>query len=373
MLGHDVLKQFHLVAASGGGTITLAELLLNKSLATGVKDWGSNSRWRKEISAPKKLWRRKFSVDSKHVAVRRWLGEVGEVRMAALPGLVQKKGGWSPHFQICAYDADRKRAEFFRSLLTSKAASDTAAGNNPKLADVVHAATTSPMCPFDGPAIVDSTSFWIGAVAGLYNPILAAVTEALANGEKALDIQVLSIGTGTLRLPKWKGRGDRRLMLNEKNLAEDKEAFQRATLCDPPDSATFVAHVALGEDLPLSTEKVVSGSVVRLCPVIRPTGNAEVGNWAAPKDFTVAEFQRLISLEKMTVDQRVIELVQRYGEKWVKDEVGNQAIRVNSRFSCEVGHEKFSEAKKAWWQLTGYVASTEVASPSQSDEPQVAA
>jgi hypothetical protein len=292
--------------------------------------------------------------------------------MAELPGLVQARGGRSPHFQICAYDADRRRAEFFRSLLTSKAASDTAAGNNPTLADVIHAATTSPLCPFDGPAVVDGTGFWVGAVGGFYNPIIAAVTEALANGEKYPDIQVLSIGSATLRLPK-KGRGDPRLMSPRKNLAGDWDGFQRATLSDPPDSATFVAHVALGEDLPPSTQQVVSGSVVRLCPIVRPNGKEEVGTWTLPDGFSFTDFQELARLDKTTVDEKVMTLVRRYGQKWVKDEACNQAIRVNSRFTCEVGHERFSDAKKAWWLLTGYVPSTEIGSPSEPNEPKAAA
>jgi hypothetical protein len=371
-LGHDVLKEFQLVAVSGGGAITLAELLLNKSLATIVKDWGSDIVRRKEIFAPRKFWGG-YSASKKHDAVRRFLGKTGEHQMAALPGLVQAQGGRSAAFLVCAFDADRKRAEFFRSYLTSRAASDTAAGNNPKLADVIHAATTSPMSPFDGPAVVNDTGFWVAAVAGLYNPVLAAITEALANGEKALDIQVLSIGSGTARLPKRKRRGAKHLTLGENNLASDKDALTRSILHDPADSSTFVAHVALGEDLPPSSQQVVSGSVVRLNPVIRPIGKIELQNWAAPSEFTADEFDQLAKLDKTAVDKRTIDLVRRYGEKWLKDEVNNEPIRVNSRFNCEVGHEKFSRAKKAWWQLTGYTLSAESTSPSPASEPSAAA
>lgn len=56
--GHDVLKQFHLVAASGGGAITLAELILDRSPAAIAANWGSKAKWRKEIFAPTKWWRR---------------------------------------------------------------------------------------------------------------------------------------------------------------------------------------------------------------------------------------------------------------------------------------------------------------------------
>jgi hypothetical protein len=120
--GHSVLKEFQLVAASGGGAITLGELLLDKPLETIAKDWGSAAGRRKEIFAPRKLWGG-YSASKKHDAVRRFLAKVGEHEMAALPGLVQAQGGWSPTYLICAFDADRKRAEFFRSYLTSKAAS----------------------------------------------------------------------------------------------------------------------------------------------------------------------------------------------------------------------------------------------------------
>ncbi len=346
--GHDILKQFQLVAASGGGCITLAGLVANKRVGAILEEFFLNARRRADIFAPPKWIGSKYSASGKLDALKGVLAKAGERRMSALPGFIQGNGGRSPDILICAYDSDRKRAEFFRSLLNSRSASSTAASVDPLFAEVIHVSTTSPLSPIDAPATLGDTQFWDGTGAGLYNPILAAMTEAFANGQKPSDIQVLSIGTGMAQLPKWNRRTDRRLAQEKTKLADVSKSIAKSTFNDPPDSATFIAHVMLGQD---PQERI--GSVVRMCPVVRPAGNPEVGNWTPPPEFTADEFHRLARLDKIAVDQGMIDLVHRYGELWLKDKVGNQPIRVNSRFNCEVGHENFSGARAAWLALAG--------------------
>jgi uncharacterized protein len=147
--------------------------------------------------------------------------------------------------------------------------------------------------------------FWDGATAALNNPVLAAVTEALANGTKPDEIRVLSIGTGTVRpapetwpeklfTPRW---------------FKDIKKMMTTILDDPPDSASFIAHVALtnGNRNPLP--------IVRINPVI---------------ESTCPHFKRLEAMEMNDVEQDDVDLIVSVTETWIDGSssgISNQLIR----------------------------------------------
>jgi hypothetical protein len=354
--GHEVLKQFHLVGATGGGCFTLAGLVMNKRLSDILKDFFFNHAWRQGIFAGRRRFRTpkgKISTLKKLEAIERTLADLGKRPLSAIHTHILEHAGLSPDFLVGAFDCDRRRVEFFRSSTNSRSASSKGATPLP-FAQLIHAATTSPAHLFDEPAEIEDTRFWDGAAGGLHNPIVAVVTEALANGARAADVCVLSIGTGTRQLPVWQGTGNKSLMHDKASVTHDLAKIARNMFDDPSESATFVAHVMLGQILPdAANPPPVFGSVVRMNPVIRPVRDVRSNEWVAPKGFSGESFQRLANLPKNTVDEQDFELVKRYGELWTKGLVDNQTIRASRDFRCEIGHDRFPAARDAWRKLVG--------------------
>ena len=190
--GHQVLKDFNLVAANGAGCITLAGLMLDMPLGDILTKWFLNEDLRRSILAPSsgffsKVFGNgaKYSTKKKRAALKTLLGDLAERKLASVfDG--SKPRILLPQILMCAYDCDRNRAECFRSDRASRCAS--ASASDPFLVDAIHAATTAPYPLFDLPAKGTDGRFWDGAAAGLYNPILAAVTEARANRVDAAEI-----------------------------------------------------------------------------------------------------------------------------------------------------------------------------------------
>jgi hypothetical protein len=353
--GYDVLKQFDLVAANSGGSITLAGLATNKTLAQIQRDFFENDDLRRKLFMPRKWLRKSYSTKTKLAAIQTLLGEVGKISLSDLFNKIRAETQFSPEILICASDSDRNRAEFFRSN-HSKAASTASAAIDPtnpsrvaepSLIEVIHASTTGPAHLYDSPAKIGKNRFWDGAAAGLYNPILAALTEALANDSKrGPDIRVLSIGTGTVQLPIWTRGDSKKLTRGTDALTHDSDELARNAFYDPPDSATFVAHVMLGQPLPQSgTPLPVSGAVIRLNPVMRP--HRENGKWVPPKGLDEDTFQKL-ALEADAVEPDGVKLVKLLGKLWIDGEIVNQPIRSSREYTYEIGHERFSKAIADW-------------------------
>src|SRR5262249_42617842 len=142
------------------------------------------------------------------------------------------------------------------------------------------------------PAKVGARRYWDGAMGGLNNPLLAALTEALANwtdhdpSDSAPVIHALSLGTGRVtkvpesEIGKLEGSTRRALIQNKliepirrATLTRDLERAATCILDDPPDSATFIAHVMLRQALPGSARSFdpkLPGTVVRMNPLVRP-------------------------------------------------------------------------------------------------------
>jgi Patatin-like phospholipase len=357
--GHGVLRRFDLVAANGGGSIVLAGLAMNLTLQQLLKDIFLNEAKRKKIfglTKPKyRLLGRQIPTKVRLEALRDVLGDYHNFPLGALYGTIRQAVGFSPELLFCAFDCDRRRPEFFRSNLGSRSASSTGTWD-PSFAHVIHASVTSPK-DFEALANIDGTRFCEGSPAGLYNPLLAAVTEARANRPDGLIIQALSIGTGTVeRLPSATDREDAWPRIEKKREpAAFLDSIARSSLDDAPDTATYVAHVLLGQDLP-SAEKpppIATSSIVRLNPVVRFQWDQSKSGWALKQAIASNAAAGLALVNKAAIERPEISNVENLGKLWTTDAVDNQPIRSNRNFKCEIGHEKFSKAVDAWRTLVG--------------------
>ena len=394
--GHEVLKDFHLVSANSGGSIVLGGLLTNLPLDEILAfflDRGARTSLFKALpfdfdSGGKPLKSvfnqtmqlvatvgAKYQTTAKLDGLKELLVPAGDKSLSEHHQFFVMRYGHAVHFVICGFDYDRKRAKFFRSNSESLAGSSQVAPSfipapssnrkiEPTLADAIHASTNAPVNYFIEPAKFEDDRYWDGAIGGYNNPVLAAVVEALANAKtySAQDIQVLSIGTGTVNLPvrtKNDPPCDRRLVEEigqESTLFRDVGQLATSVLDDPPDSATFIAHVVLGQPLPdrngyPPVYPPVSGSVIRLSPLLRPVKSSPLAPWAVPDGMSIDQFHQLANLDLDAVEQDDIDALVHFGHLWLSDKIGNQAIRENKNFEVQIGHRDFSKAKAAWLHL----------------------
>jgi uncharacterized protein len=398
--GHDVLKTFNLVAANSGGSVTLGGLATNRSLDDLLQNFFLNGkqrallfpRLRFSLRRPAVLnyvFRRllgigeKYSTRRKYIALSNLLGaEYANCRLADLPGRVCGTDG-TLEFLIATFDYDHRRARFLRSNLRSFAGSDSPP--DATLAEAIHASTTAPVNFFDLPAVCESPSleharFWDGAIAGQNNPVLAAVAEALANGHDAADIQVLSLGTGTVQLPLLHEE-ERKCRKFDPSLVDpgddpdivmDLEELASSIVDDPPDTATFIAHIILSRATPSEKGSLrPTKRIIRMSPVVRPLcegdqwkplpglaldkrGNPLTGPPDKVYQADVAAFATLADLEIDAMKEADIKLIHRLGELWIEGKALNQPIRRTAEFEYLTGHKHFPEALDAWYALSGF-------------------
>jgi uncharacterized protein len=378
--GHDILKAFDLVAANSAGSIVVGGLVENKALAE-LLDLFSTSRLlfpREPRFTPAGLghWlsRRlfhfgpKYDTTTKLARLQELMPDYGAEKLTDLPAKLQRAIGSITQLVIIGFDYDWRRAKFFRSNAESRA--NASGPTTATLVEAIHASSTAPVNYFNAPAriaggVIRGNRFWDGAITGHNNPVLAAVTEALANGQGSLqhrDIRVLSLGTGSVSLPvvEKRSRKERGVVnLPERfGLLHDLMELSGSILDDPPDAATFDAWVMLGNPIPaLHTGKMLAEeleahpdpvTLVRMNPLVRPRLD-DTKNWVPPDGLTVKEFRRLANIE---LDARVpddVSLLVKFARAWLNDQIANQPIRENPyTFEARIGHTRFSEARDAW-------------------------
>lgn len=396
--GHEVLKDFHLVAANSGGSLTLGGLLTNKTLGEILERNYLDERQRQLVFAPlpfrldpgdkplRTIWNRlmqrvanvgaKYRTEAKLEGLRKLLAPEGDRTLADLRDWVVSGTGHCPHFLIVGFDYDMKRAKFFRSDRESLSGSapstsfgaklhgdfaDPRKRGEPTLAEAVHASSNAPVTFFMSPAEIGDERYWDGAIGGYNNPVLAAVTEALANRRRygEGEITVLALGTGTVMRPTRGLAVDSRLINRERQqptLFGDLKQLAMSILDDPPDSATFTAHVLLGQPLPdpgghPPLMPPVSGTVVRMSPVIRPVRASLNHKWSLPDGLEIEDFLAIQKLELDAIVDADVRRLVKAGELWLDDRLPNQAIRENREYECQIGHARFSEALAAWREL----------------------
>jgi predicted acylesterase/phospholipase RssA len=362
--GRQIIEEFDFVAGNSGGSIVLAALCCNYTPNKITECYDDLV-----------VLRRMFSPNKWHDDVLRYMlgGYSSEGKLAALRDLFDKNqqpgekkpsdimlDEWPTYFNhkvdliVAAFDYDQERATFFRSNKNSLAKSSTPA-LDATLVEAVHASTNPPIPYYDEPAEVRGHRFLDGALAGYNNPVLAAVVEALANrpGE-ADDIRVLSIGTGGSAQPRAidgappplgkprAGTGFRTIFTKAVG----------AIFADPPDVASFHAHMALRQPLPAPGSTVTEGYVVRLCPLVRPEWNATTSQWTLPAGLDAEEFERLIAMPLDSMTQEDVELNVNMRKLWMNDKLPNQPIRMGDHMRCDIGHEKFGDAAAHWKQIS---------------------
>lgn len=360
--GHTVLKDFDLVAANSGGSIVAGALACDLALQDILNDF-LTQEWRDKIFAPLPWYRRLNPVGLVGVPLPRYDAEAklaglqevfktpsndfGGTLLSQLPAL----WGSSPQLVLTSFDYDRERSVIFRSDTKSLAAS-SAAPLQVTLAEAVHASSNAPIKYFNEPAMVSGRRFWDGAMAGLNNPCMVALNEALANGVSNADIRLRSIGTASVFLPMSGTPSSLVTQQDDSNITGDIKRATGCILADPPDDATFSAYAALGGKF-ARPFPVSSGVVVRLNPLVQPVGDSQ-GGWKVPgadsanPPLSDTEFQTLITMD-IDPDQNGTELLARFADAWINDIVPNQPIRANSEtLQCEIGHPWFSSAKATW-------------------------
>jgi|GEM_PF-701461 patatin-like phospholipase len=391
--GHQVLAKFDLAVANSGGSVILACLALDKPLCDILDLYLDGKKRRSTFESTAferviedlghgKLPYPRYSTKKKLAGLREHLGPRSEATLlsrwhAENPGL--------GHLVITAFDYDTERAAFFRTNVDSLAASEPrSAGPDVSLLDAVQASTTAPVVFYDEPAHAKiypqgvARRYWDGAFAGYNNPAMVAVVEALAQRQadhagggspnvprEALPppIRILSIGTGTVHRPRKPSKvpaDDPRFMGGGKaGLLRDLQKATAAIVDDPPDSASFLAHVTLGGALPRGSAVVSDGPIVRMSPVVRPLFDGQ--DWAWPRglgDPAALEVQQKwaqltnLGLDALADDE--MKLLIALCDAWHADGAPNQPIRArDDTLDAEVGDDNFSSAERSARELLG--------------------
>jgi uncharacterized protein len=369
--GHRLLSRFDLVAANSGGSIVAAALATDRTLPqilALVADATAN--YREKIFHPLPFYDEltritgigpKYSTKHKLPALEEIMNSgpkrVADIPLSKLPGEL----GIETHFLIPAFDYDLQRARFFRSDVTSRAATFAAPDTVTTLVQAVHASSTPPVQYFDEPAEFNCGRFWDGGVAGYNNPLLAAVLELLAKGVHRDNIRALSLGSGHVMLPReTTGPATDAVLIQgarDQGLRGDIIELAGSIVNDPLDSETFHAHLALTQKLPHDIgHPLETGPIVRLNPLIRPVRDS-TGRWVPPclnqppnQERDLADFKELIRLNLDVIKQHDIDLIMKLGAAWLENRVRNQPIRfrANEDIGCEIGHDSFTAGKSAW-------------------------
>jgi hypothetical protein len=387
--GHTVLQDFDLVVANSGGSIVAGALAAGWPLSDALTLFLSQAK-RQSIFSPASWLDRvensllgigpKYSTAGKLLGLNAVFGGFAATPMSAIPAAVAASPGGHPvDFIITAFDYDLRRAVLFRSNRTSPVAS-TVLVPDVSIADAVNASSTAPVNYFDSPAGYPhppAYRFWDGGVSGLNNPILIGVMELLGQGVPRDQIQVLSLGTGTVRLPVVPGLAPApsALFQNPDNpgTLSDLKKLAGAIVDDPPDEATYLAYLALGAPLPPFP---VAGplrptSLIRMSPLVQPLCTAPdqvvltntIATLVCPPSLTdpmlapgataLANFTALSALDMDAVEGDQVNLLQLLSQAWLHGGVYNQPIRSNRTYGCEIGHVYHPDAKAAWLAIAG--------------------
>ena len=357
--GHQVLRDFDLVATNSGGSVVLGGLVEDVTLDT-LRGYFEDEKLRRSIFSPTtSLGDRvletlvgvgpKYSAQHKLPALQRILSNTGDTQLTLVTQGIRREGSTSDlRLLIVGFDYDRLRGVFFRSAPSGKGYG-TGSAAQITLAEAIHASSNAPVNYFDAPATFPDqpgARYWDGAIAGCNNPVLVGVTEAMTLGVAPTDIAALSIGTGSVCLPPpTSGAPPFVRKDDDPSLVHDLKKISGSILADPPDAATFVAHVMTGGGAGL--KKQMKSRIVRLNPLISPVGSTN--NWTAPIGMTAAQFDYLVGLDMDAVEDHQVEAIKQFADLWIIDQVRNQPIRMDwDTLACEIGFETFSKAKAAW-------------------------
>jgi hypothetical protein len=400
--GHEILRHFDLVVANSGGSLVAASLWADMTPRQLIGEFGKEDILQKVFvrlsllrGFPRSVFP-SFKLGPKYRTDKKKEGIAGVIEKYK-PGLANepiqtlqrefgRAGGRTTDLLLLAYDYNTNRARFLRTNPGTKAGSQVeqakrandmrAAGRAPDvlkyrttLAEAVHASTNAPVNYFDAPAEISYSTeplwAWDGAIAGYNNPMLAGITEALANGANRRAIQILSLGTGNVVLPM---RGGEFQAAHDWLLASrydpgwwilgDLRKLSTSILENPPDVATYVAYFMIDDQrnldgVPDDSELRRNTRIVRLNPLLQPivypgTTLFDVPGAHSnhPDKLTPDEFKFMLGMDIDAVTKEEVDLIQRFGRLWLDDWVHNQPILAGpTRVECEIGQRWYSQGR----------------------------
>jgi hypothetical protein len=299
----------------------------------------------------------KYSAAAKLSAIELLMPKTGTKPLKGCVDAVIGPNKLPVHVMVVGFDYDRNRAVFFRSAPANRPGWGDGQPAKVSLAEAVHGSTNAPVNYFDAPATLplDPARYWDGGVTGCNNPAMAAVVEAMVLGHAPQEVHLLSLGTGTISLPLADFGAPASPFTtprSEVSLKSDLGKLASAILDDPPDAATFIAHVVTGANTGLAPPVV--SRVVRMSPLISPVRDA-AGNWKAPANRSPAQFHYLCSVSLEALAPMEIRQIDSYCADWLGDKAPNQPIRSKGApfdpGAPEIGYGRFSEAFTAWQSL----------------------
>jgi uncharacterized protein len=365
--GRQILSDFDLAVANSGGSIVLAGLIENmppSQIISLFNDQANREQIFVRVPFLESLLSHipifpRYSASAKLTGLSALFGATGDTSLKDFPADPTWPKGPNVNpvkILITGFDYDALRATFFRSydIVQSAAAAATATASETHLVCAVHASSNAPVTFFDAPALFDNSRYWDGAMAGFNNPLMAGVIDLIASGASASEIAVLSIGTGTVKLlpPDAPGVADANLKqtVATQNVINDLGKAAGCINDDPPDNASYSAHVILGAAR--NADLSAMGAVVRLSPVVRPVLRAD-NVWVVPDGLTPTQFDGLAALAMDAVEQDQVALIQALGEAWIAGTAPNAPIRmVSSTLAGEPGDDTFAAGKARWQVLS---------------------
>ncbi len=357
--GHQILAHFDLAVANSGGSIVLAGLVLDmtpKDICNFFEDPAKRlAIFRKKSWLAEFLSRHvpifpRYNAAQKRIGLQKALGPLGDLRLSELHDRSDWPKGPSGHdtgILIVAFDYDRLREAMLRSYPVPQ--TQTMA-QQISLVDAVHASTNAPVSYFDAPAFVGKKRYWDGAMGAYNNPLMAGVVDAISLGAKPTAIEILSIGTGSVRLvpPDLVPLGTPPDLLTAKVKLGILTNATRAAGCitdDPPDAATNTAHIVLGN----APDRL--GRVVRLSPIVQPIKRD--GGWTYPDGLPPAIFDGLVQLGMDAVEDQDVDLIRQLGIAWIRDGAPNHPIRIQDDLTSGLGDPTYASAKARWRAMAG--------------------
>jgi hypothetical protein len=364
--GWDVLREFDLVSANSGGSIVLGCLVENMPLSQ-ILGLFMDEAQRRAIFSPTKMvfdkimetllgFGPKYSAAAKLGALRAALPGQGDKTLTdAIDGCLGHRGTGDPvRLLIVGFDYDRCAATFFRSAAAGGPAYGTGAVSGVTLAEAIDASTNAPVNYFDDPAVLaNGYRYWDGAITGCNNPVLVGVTEAVTTTKEFTEVVALSIGTATVKLP-WPQEGQEGspyvAAASKEGLVADLKKLAGSILDDPPDMASFIAHVLTGSG---ANAPLAAGSqIVRMSPMISPVWDAGANAWKAPGSMTEDDFTTLAQMPMDALDPDQVSAISNYADLWLTDVAPNQPIRMDGdTLKLELGQMTYSAAKVAWMAI----------------------
>ena len=361
--GWEVLREFDRVSANSGGSIVLGCLVEDLPLSK-ILDLFMDPAQRGAIFSPTKMifdkflelllgFGPKYSAEAKLSALRSVLPGQGDKTLTdAINGCLGQRGTGDPvRLLIVGFDYDRCAATFFRSATAGGPAYGTGAVSGVTLAEAIDASTNAPVNYFDDPAVLaNGYRYWDGAITGCNNPVLVGVTEAVTTTKEFTEVVALSIGTGTVKLP-WPqdGQQDSPYVAapSKQGLVPDLKKLAGSILDDPPDMASFVAHVLTGSGA--NVPQPADSQIVRMSPMISPVWDAGANAWKAPGTMTEEAFTTLAQMPMDALKPEQVQAISDYADMWLQDVAPNQPIRMDGdTLKLELGQATYSAALAAW-------------------------